>query len=560
MRDVGHDGAGTLVRADQSVPGPLGILQWIYLGRVLVALALFFSAAFYFQAVSPGVLLTLALATLATFVASGGSAFYTHVLQRRPGPTFIYAQALFDLGLVTAVVHVTGGPDSEFVPLYIVVIAVAGVLLPLWSSLLVTFLASVLLVADVILAFPTQLGLPLWLQVAVFLGVALATGGIASRVRVVGHERDALKEEVHRLRLEAQDVLQSIGSGVLTVDAAGTLLYANPAAEGLLALPADHFLGGPVMGVLAERSPELARALAVTLAEGTGRQRLEGRVSAAGRAVTIGMTTTRLETAEGRPPSATVIFTDISDQKRVEELRLRAERLEGVAELAASLAHEIKNPLASIRSSVEQLARTAAPGEDEQVLGRLVLRESDRLSRLLTEFLEFARVRVIVPRPVDLRHVADSAAEVAQRHPAAAAGVRIRVSGTCAPVDGDEDLLHRLAVNLILNAVQAGGGDVHIDVEVAEARPQDLVGAAGLDRATVLRVRDDGPGIPEEVRGRLFQPFVSGRPGGTGLGLAIVQRTVEAHRGLIHVDSTPGRGTTFTILLPVLASGRGGSG
>jgi signal transduction histidine kinase len=200
---------------------------------------------------------------------------------------------------------------------------------------------------------------------------------------------------------------------------------------------------------------------------------------------------------------------------------------------------------------VEQIARAPAAGEDEQVLGRLVLRESDRLARLLTEFLEFARVRVVLPRPVDLRHVAESAAEVVQRHPATTADTVVHVSGSCPPVDGDEDLLHRMTVNLILNAVQAAAGAVQVEVYVAEARGVDLPEGTGLDHAALLRVRDNGPGIPADVRDRLFQPFVTARSGGVGLGLAVVQRTVEAHRGLIFVESVGGQGTTFTVLLPV---------
>jgi two-component system sensor histidine kinase PilS (NtrC family) len=541
------------------IPGPLGILQWVYLGRVLVALAVFFSASFYFKDIPPGLLLTLAVASLASFVASGASVFHTHVRRRAPSATFIYLQAVFDLALVTVVVHVTTGPDSEFIPLYILVIAVVAVLRPQWSALLVTFLASALLLADAVIWFPDRVRFTLFLQVAVFLAVALATSWIASRVRVMGHEREALQQEVHRLQLEAQDILRTIGSGVVTIDEAGMLLYANPAAEQLLGFEARAFLSQPVMPLVAERSPELARALATTLKEGVRRQRLEGRVMQNGQSITIGMTTTRLDGAPGATPSVTAIFTDISDQKRLEDLKLRAERLEAVAELAASLAHEIKNPLASIRSSVEQLAERVGSSEDERVLGRLVLRESDRLSRLLTEFLEFARVRVVVPRPVNLRRVAEAAAELVRRHPAATAETSIAVSGTCPPVDGNEDLLHRMAVNLLLNAVQAARGRVEIAAEVYEDPAAALPEMTGRARAACLRIQDNGPGIPDEVRQRLFQPFVTGREGGIGLGLAVVHRTVEAHRGVILVESVPGVGTTFTVQLPAPARNEGGT-
>jgi signal transduction histidine kinase len=125
-------------------------------------------------------------------------------------------------------------------------------------------------------------------------------------------------------------------------------------------------------------------------------------------------------------------------------------------------------------------------------------------------------------------------------------------------VQGDEDLLHRLAVNLILNAVQAAGGDVRVRVAVDEAPLVDFPGLPAPVPAARLTVADDGPGLPDDVRARLFQPFVSRRPGGVGLGLAVVHRTVEAHHGLIHVDSTPGAGTTFTVLLPITGTPQGG--
>jgi two-component system sensor histidine kinase PilS (NtrC family) len=522
-------------------------------GRVLVALAVFLAAAFSFRALAPEVLLTLAIAALASLVMSGGSVFYTHILRHRPSATFIYAQATFDLALVTTVVHVTGGPESDFIPLYILVIAVAAVLLPLQSGLLVTFLASAVLIADVVFGYPAQLGVALWLQIGVFVLVAVATGWVASRVRVIGGEREALERQVRRLQLEASDILRNIGSGVVTVDASGLLVYANPAAEDLLAFRATDYLGRPVLDLLDARSHELAAAIATTQKDELRRFRMEGRITANGRSFAMGLTTTLLQAVEGAAPSATAIFTDISDQKRLEELNLRAERLEAVAELSASLAHEIKNPLASIRSSVEQLGRRAGKGADDRVLADLVLRESDRLSRILNEFLEFARVRVALSRPVDLLQVARAAVEVVRRHPACAPGTEIRVTGACREIEGDEDLLHRVVVNLVLNAVQAANGAVRVVVEVREAEPDELPPALALEPAVLLKVADDGPGIPAELRERLFTPFVTGRAGGSGLGLAVVQRAVQAHRGVVLVDTGQIRGTIFTILLPARA-------
>jgi two-component system sensor histidine kinase PilS (NtrC family) len=238
----------------------------------------------------------------------------------------------------------------------------------------------------------------------------------------------------------------------------------------------------------------------------------------------------------------------------MEALRLRAERLEGVAELSAALAHEIKNPLASIRSAIEQLAAVPHSGDDEKTLSGLVMRESDRLSRLLSEFLDFARVRVARTERVDVSALVRDAATLVSSHPDRRDGVRV----TCAVpsgsliVEGDEDLLHRALFNLTLNAVQASpeNGEVRIEATVLDGDQMPF--GAGFEQGSVaVRVSDEGPGIPPEIRERLFDPFFTTKPGGTGLGLAVVHRAIEAHRGLVYFDSAgKGRGARFTVILP----------
>jgi signal transduction histidine kinase len=128
--------------------------------------------------------------------------------------------------------------------------------------------------------------------------------------------------------------------------------------------------------------------------------------------------------------------------------------------------------------------------------------------------------------------------------------VKIALEGTPTPMEGDEDLLHRVVSNLVLNAVQAGGPRAQVRVRTGRAAHTELPGGAGIENPVSLRVIDNGPGIPAELQDRLFEPFSTGRVGGTGLGLAIVQRAVEAHRGLVLVDSEAGKGTTFTIFFP----------
>src|SRR6266851_8404898 len=390
----------------------------------------------------------------------------------------------------------------------------------------------------------------IWIQLAVFILVAVVTGYVASRVNVMGAEREALAAEVRQVQLEADDVLRNLRTGVITVDADGRLLYANPASEEILGFRAREWLGRSVMPEFARLAPEFWAAVTSTARRGVRLMRVEATVHRPDRAFPIGVTTTTLDGPVGARPRVSAVFTDISDSKRLEELHLRAERLEAVAELSSSLAHEIKNPLASIRSSVEQLGRSSRANPDEKFLANLIVRESDRLSRLLSEFLDFSRVRVTECRPMDLHQVAQAAIRLVRQHPDCAAGVKITLEGEPTPMEGDEDLLHRVVSNLVLNAVQASGSSAAVKVRTGRAAAHELPGGAGIDNPVALRVSDNGPGIPADLQERLFEPFATGRVGGTGLGLAIVQRAVEAHRGLVLVDTKAGGGTTFTVYFP----------
>ncbi|MFC1640412.1 PAS domain-containing protein, partial [Gemmatimonadota bacterium] len=239
------------------VPSAHELLKWVYWGRVTVAIGIFVAAALSFDVVSAGIIVVLSVAALLSVGVSGASVWYTHIRRKMPGRTFLYGQALFDLGLVTTVVHLTEGPASLFPALYILIIAVSAVLMPLQSSLLVTALASLLYFADIALLQPVSLTVAAGLQIAVFVAVFLVTGLIGSRVRTADVAREVLQQEVRRLKLEAADVLRNIQSGVVTVDGTGELAYANPAAVELLELPRGDVLGLSMKSVLRARSPEL---------------------------------------------------------------------------------------------------------------------------------------------------------------------------------------------------------------------------------------------------------------------------------------------------------------
>ncbi len=532
------------------IPTPQTLLRSVYIGRVCVAVAVYLAAALKFAVAEPLDLLVTSLLLVTTVVVTIASYWYTHFRGRSPGQTFLYAQALFDVALITAVVHITGGPQSDLTPLYVPLIAVTAVLMPPASTALVTALVGIVYVADVFYGHRTTMSGAVGLQLSVFVGVAAVTAYFASRVSVMGAEREALAGQLRQVRLEADDVLRNIPTGIVTVDGEGQLLYCNPAAEHILGFKERQWRDRSIMPEFARIAPEFWAAVTATARRGVRAMRVEATVRRADRTFPIGVTTTTLELEPGDVPRVTAIFTDISDSKRLEELHLRAERLEAVAELSSSLAHEIKNPLASIRSSVEQLGRAKRVNADEKFLTSLIVRETDRLSRLLSEFLDFSRVRATECRPLDLHAVAAAAIRLVREHPDCPEDAVIDLAGDPTPMEGDEDLLHRVVSNLVLNAVQATGKGARVVVRTGRPGVHELPGGAGIESPVSLAVSDNGPGIPEHLRARLFEPFVTGRVGGTGLGLAIVQRAVDAHRGLVLVDSPPGQGTTFTVYFP----------
>jgi two-component system sensor histidine kinase PilS (NtrC family) len=531
---------------------PARLVRWVYVGRVSVAAAIFIAAVLVWQDenTDTGKLLLASLSFASTLAVTGLSVVYSEFRRQPLRPTFFYLQSVFDLLLVTTVVHVTGASTSMFAALYILVIATSSMVLPVGGGLLVAALGNVLYVADAFWSVDSSLTASVWLQLAVFATVALGSAWLNAMLREAGAGTEAVLAHV---RLQASDILHNIRSGVLTVDHQGRLLYANPMAQQLLGLELEGQVGRPVLERLRHGSPELVEAVERSMRERVRTTRAEGVITTPERRFPIGVTTTYTDgDGQNTDRTATAIFQDISDQKRMETLRLRAERLEGVAELSASLAHEIKNPLASIRSACEQLSMGASTSADDKVLTNLVMRESDRLSRLLTEFLDFARVRVSRRTPIDLARVGAGAVNLALAHPDRPDGVSVQCSAEEGIwfVEGDDDLLHRAVFNLLLNAMQASPAGGEVKLVVGPARPDQLdVGSTFTHGGVAVSVTDTGPGIPAEIRDRLFDPFFTTKIGGSGLGLAVVQRAIDAHRGLVFLDTGAG-GTCFTIVLP----------
>ncbi|MFN5583380.1 two-component system sensor histidine kinase NtrB [Gemmatimonas sp.] len=542
---------------EQELLEPRRVLRWVWLGRGVLSCAILVAAVLVWNNAAPADTLVATLAFAVAMLATVGSVAYAH-MEERPLPlAFVAGQSTIDLLLVTAVVHITGGWSSQFAALYILVIASAALMLPLRGGMAVAVGACALYTADVLWLRPGTPYVGIGVQAAVFAVVAVGSGYVALRLRQAGSGRDALAQQLVKVQLEAAEILRTIRSGIVTVDRQGRLLYANPAATELLGVELCALIGKPLLPTLLGVAPQLANLLERSARYGERIARAEGTIHRGNDDVEIGVTTT---IADGTRPdgtvTATAIFQDISDSKRLQALHIRAERLQAVAELSASLAHEIRNPLASIRSATEQLARrrpsTASDDEDERILHGLIVRETDRLSRLLADFLDFARTRVARLDLLDVGALVQTATMLAASHPDRGPGVQVQVNvGPDLPrLHGDEDLLHRAVFNLVLNAIQAVDADGHVFVDVDRRAPDGVDGSSASVTGDLIAitVTDDGPGIPAALEERLFEPFVSDKRGGTGLGLPVVHRAVEAHRGVVLVDRLP-KGTRFSVVL-----------
>ncbi len=535
---------------------PRRLIRWVYLSRLILASAIFLAAVFQWLIADSEKTLVATLCFVGALFVTSLSFLWTEVNRKPLTRGFLYGQLVLDLLVITGVVHVTGGAASQFAALYILVNAAAALLLPGGGAVLIALLGSVLYAADALVVTNGPMELTLVLQLAVFSAVAIGTGVISSRLQEAGQGREALAAELATVRLREKDILANIRAGIITVNERGALLFANAAASELLRLDLALLRNRPALDAIRDRVPELAALLERGIESGQGVSRAEFELSLETRALPIGITMT--VSRSGDPAGGrnfTAIFQDISDQKRLEQLNLRAQRLEAVAELSASLAHEIKNPLASIQSAVEQLSARAAASDDERTLGTLVVRESGRLSRLLSEFLDFARVRAARNDPVDVGAIVRAACAVAVEHPSRAPDVRLDLHADAdLRMFGDEDLLHRAVFNLVLNALQATRPETTVRVSATRASIEQIPrGVHYPDGAICVQVTDAGTGIPVEVQDRLFEPFATTKVGGTGLGLSITHRAVEAHRGIVLVDSST-TGTRFTILLPVEAA------
>lgn len=524
-----------------------GRLQGYLLGRAAVLAALLAFAAL--SARRGG--LSLSPTGLSTLTATSFGVTLASALALRAGRwlgAVARLQPAWDVGCVTALVYLSGGAFSPFVILYPLAI-IGGAILLFRKGALVTAAAACLayglLVALQLYGLLRPPGgaplshelaarlLPhLVAHTAAFFVLALLAGYLAEELRRTDERLEVARAEMLDLERLQESILRSLSSGLVALDADGREVFHNRAAEELLGRAGVPLGPGSLLGQTFD------------LSGGDRREAVLG-----GGTTVLGYTASPLAVGADRRGSI-LIFQDLTRVKRLEDDLRRADRLAAVGRLAAGLAHEIRNPLASLAGSVEVLRETLAPGDDEARLFAIVLRETERLNRLVTNFLHYARPGRADEAPLELRAaVAEAALFFGQGEGREGFALENRVPGGL-ELRADASQLQQLFLNLFRNSREAAPAGVAVAVE------------ARVDGPWVeLTVADDGPGMTAEVAERAFEPFFSGRDGGTGLGLATVHRIVENHGGTVALDTGAEQGTRFRIRLPrqgLPAAGRTG--
>lgn len=484
----------------------------------------------------------------------------SQVEQRR---WLIDVQLATDVVVISAVVLITGGVSSYFSTLYALPIIGGSILQFRRGGLLVGSLSALLYSGVVVGQYQGAFGLleAQWpaigllprpaatlafymagLDVFGFLAVAAFSGYLAERLRSADASLARASTEIADLQAFNEHVIESLTSGLATTDRDGRILTFNRAGGQITGYAASDVAGRPIFELL-HLPEEFEHRLAGTV---SGSHRLDlPFVRPDGREIDLGLNAAPLNTPGGQA-GFLIVFQDVTETKRLQRKSAVQKRLAAVGEMAAGIAHEVRNPLASMSGSIQILRQELPLNAEQRQLMDIVVRESDRLNETIKSFLAYARPQRVSTRRFDFRRAVNDTALLLQHSPESADSHHIQVDVPPTPVwfDADEGQMRQVVWNLATNGIRAmpDGGNLVVGVQFEEPA------------SVALRVRDEGVGIPADELDSMLQPFHGRFSQGTGLGLAIVHRIVSDHGGDLQVTSAPGAGTTVCVRLPVPAA------
>jgi two-component system sensor histidine kinase PilS (NtrC family) len=528
---------------------PKVLLTW-YLAIRLIVVCVFLGGTIVYhlqqeQWGSSPIARYLGYLTLLTILQSSASLSVLPRLKRYRH--FINAQLCWDLLFIILVIYMTGGVVSLYSFFFILVIIASSVFFPRPQVLVVASASSILYGSLLDLQYygylPEFRGQPLpvsldhydvfyavFLHVGAFFLTALLSGALAERLK--RSEEARVRREIDYGELERlnQAILSNINSGLMVVNAAGRIRSFNNAASKITGYQLQEVYNRPVEAIFPEFDGVDPKSL-----DGVNRGEMFYRKNE-NELLTLGYSATRVVDRHSERLGLLIAFQDLTEIKTLEGELKRADRLAAVGRLASGLAHEIRNPLASISGSVQLLLEDEKVRDEDRHLMEIVIKEADRLSALLSDFLNFARPAPLQLESVDLAALLD---EMIALLSASGQFNNVTVDKAYrgpATMTVDPQKMHQVLWNLLINAGEAVQPAGQVRVEIAEEKGEIII-------------EDSGPGIAEEDRDKLFEPFFTTKGKGTGLGLANVYANIEAHGGHIFVEQGKLGGARFTISL-----------
>lgn len=543
-------------------------LQWLLISRLAIVGALLVTVGLIEKDPSPRSFVPVLAAVTGVTVLL--SVFYFLALQTRiPHRALAYIQLSFDLITTTWLVYRTGDVESPFLALFLVILFAGCALLGSRGVSTLGALSGALYIGVSTLALNGMLdraaGWPTYeaanlswtkfmfsLNLIAIFAVAVLSSQLAKHIHRSEKEIKTARTELATATRDLADyrlfndrIIESMRSGLVTTDLAGNIITFNRAAEEITGYKANDIRSRNVYHVFGD----IEKQIEVGLESIRTRTRLPrfdiGCRTADGREIHLGFSVAPLVDEANNSRGYVLTFQDLTEVMELEREVRRQERLAALGKMAAGLAHEIRNPLASMRGSVQVLASELSFSTDQSQLMDIVLRESDRLNRIVSDFLTYARPPKMERSVIELGGLLGETAALLRNSPELRADHRVIEEHPSEAVLylGDPNQIRQIFWNLSRNAIQAMpfGGDLRIKLDV---KP---------DSEVSITFSDTGQGMSREQKERLFEPFNSSS-GGTGLGMAIVYQLVRDHSGKILVESEAGNGTSISIKLPT--SGR----
>jgi two-component system sensor histidine kinase PilS (NtrC family) len=559
----------------------LGKIKWLMVLRLLFATFLLVATVVVQARAYPSFSNTsLASLYLLTGVIYFLTLCYALLLDRiKKYILFAYVQLVFDVLFVTALIYVTGGIESIFSFMYILTIINAAIMLYRRGGLLIASASSIgygslldLQYFGIIHPYYTRASelmtytigyyfYTLLMNIAAFYLVAFLSSYLAEELRRSSVKLKAKQYDLDQLELLNRNIVQSINTGLITLNNQLEISYINPAVEQISGFGYRDLEGIHIGDIF----PKIVPYLSISDRRGDNDDMPQPQKGIDvdfdrrdGSRLHLGFSQSILKNPGGDEIGLILILQDLTEFRHMQEQVRRMDRLAVAGELAAGIAHEIKNPLASLSGSIQMLRDEVDFGPMQQRLMDITMREAERLNALVNEFLLFSRPEKAVDRSVEVNEVIEDTLEMLKNSPELSRPIRIeKTLSKNLWVLIDSQRLQQVIWNLVLNAVQEMKNSGRLSVATA-IRTKRGSGDAPRDYAwdrqeklAEISISDTGPGILPENQGKVFDPFFTTKDQGTGLGLTIVHRIVENYDGKIFLDSDGRSGTTFTLHFPL---------